>query len=242
VADHYSTLASDTLGDWSVELHSDSPTGAIIETRRFTLTYKARISGLSASDGRNVDSTIAVSASVRNLVSREVTGTTLTYLVWWDGNGDGVYNEGDTYIDTSGTPLPYSADATTHVSAIGTIAPEGAWTEPAPWSMSNTRFPNQGTYIVTATWRDANGTIIDQKSAQFFSVPALGWPLFLLAVGIMGFVAWRRRGTPLDGAALRSDRRSVWSEAAARYWHRVRRAGSLSSLVDADSSAVETNA
>jgi hypothetical protein len=207
VFDQYSTQTSDTVGAWTVELHSDSATGTVIDFHPFTLTFDGRISALSASDGRNVDATIVVAASVDNLVSREITSSTMSYLIWWDGNGNGSYDAGDIAIDASGAPQPYSAEATTHVTAIESVPASGTWTEPAPWSVTNARFPEQGTYSVTATWRDANGTVIDVKTAQFWAIPALGWPLLIVLVATMGVVMWRGRGGPPEEPGERGGRR-----------------------------------
>lgn len=242
--DELGIAASDPIGDWTVELRSEGPTGTVMEALPFRVTYKGVISAVSATDGHNIDAVIAVSATVQNLVDRETTSTTLTYLVWWDGNGDHVYNEGDTYIDSAGTPHPYSSEATTHVTTIATVppaatttsgpsgvgtevpvatsspeptpvpsagasggvgsaaptgSPPGSWTEAAPWTMSNRDFPNQGTYNVTVTWADSSGIAIDTKTAEFYSVPALGWPLFVGLFALAGLVTWGLRG-PLRGS------------------------------------------
>ena len=199
-SDQYSSETSDAVGAWVVELHGDGPDGPLIEARQFTVDFKGEITSVSASDGRNVEATIAVSSAVANETSREITGSVMSYLVWWDDNNNGAYDEGDTYIDASGTPQPYAAPAATHVTPIPSVLASGTWTEPAPWAISNTLFPNQGTYNVTATWHSPSGAAIDRKTAQFFAVPALGWPPFAVLVGAIGCVIWRQRGLSAAGS------------------------------------------
>ncbi|MDZ4180555.1 MAG: hypothetical protein U1E29_15225, partial [Coriobacteriia bacterium] len=66
------------------------------------------------------------------------------------------------------------------------------WTEPAPWQVSNAGFPNQGTYRVSATWTTGSGQVIDTRVTEFYSIPAMGWPLFALALAAGLAFMWRR--------------------------------------------------
>ncbi|MCG2806945.1 MAG: hypothetical protein L6413_01560, partial [Coriobacteriia bacterium] len=66
-------------------------------------------------------------------------------------------------------------------------------TEPTPWTVSNRDFPHQGDYRVTAVWTESSGFEIDRATTEFFSIPALGWPLFGLTFLGGAFVLWRRR-------------------------------------------------
>jgi hypothetical protein len=191
--DLYLSLPTDRVGDWRVELHRDAPDGELLESRPFTLTYKGEITELSATDGANVDETITVSSSGRNDTSQEITGSVQSYLIWWDADGDGAYGPGDTFIDATGAPQPYSAEATTHVTAIASVPASGTWTEPQPWPITNALFPNQGTYNVTATWRSSAAAVIDTKTSEFYAVPTLGWIPLLLMAGFIAYVMWRRR-------------------------------------------------
>ena len=210
VSDAYSSIASDTVGTWTVELHENDADGKLIEARTFGMTFKGEIFALSATDGRNTDATIAVSSAIQNETSQEITASALTYLVWWDDDDDGEFGLGDTFVDASGTAQPYSEVATTHVTAIVSVpassasAPaSGTWTESQPWTMSNHQFPNLGTYNVTAVWQSSTGATIDKKTAQFFSVPTLGWPPLLLLVGTLGVVIWRQGRHVLPGPAAK---------------------------------------
>lgn len=223
-ADQYASQMTDPVGNWTVELREDSNEGPLIDVCDFDLTFKGEIVSLSANDGRNPGAVIAVASAVENETSQEITGSTLSYLMWWDTNGDGAFDAGDTYIDASGTPQPYSVSASTHVSAIdsvpasGSTPASGTWIEPIPWTITNTEFPNQGTYNVTAVWRSDTGAIIDMKTAQFFAIPTLGWPPFALLVGTIGCVLWRRRSVPHGEA-----RRFGWSQFASAVNRRERR-------------------
>jgi hypothetical protein len=158
---------------------------------------------LSASDAANVDDTITVSSTVQNDTSQEITGSVQSYLIWWDADGDGVYGPGDTYIDATGAPQPYSVEATTHVTAIASVPASGTWTEVQPWSITNALFPNQGTYNVTATWRSSSGALIDTKTSEFYAVPTLGWVLVALMAGFIAFVMWRKHPLAAGGEVLR---------------------------------------
>lgn len=193
--DDYTTLESDPIGPhWSVELMSG---GTVLETQWFEVRYKARITALSATDAPNLGQNIAVSSAVINRNTADITNSTMAYLIWWDNDGNGLLSTGDTYITDAGAPATYSGTwpaTPTHTTAIPLVAgSDGTWTEPTPWTISNAQFPNQGTYQVTAVWRDSAGIEIDRKTSQFYSIPTLGWPLFILTTLGAAFMLWRRR-------------------------------------------------
>ena len=98
-------------------------------------------------------------------------------------------------MDESGAPVTYDGTQTpvSHETTGAAVAASGGtWSEDPPWEMSNTHFPNQGTYNVTATWETSTGVLIDEKITQFYSIPAMGWPLFLLALFGGAAFLWRR--------------------------------------------------
>jgi len=191
--DAYPTLQTDATGAWILELHAKN--GALLETTPFTVRWKAAITALSATDAPGVGDTVAVTSSVRNDIGRAIADSTLTYTIWWDTDGNGSFNAGDIWIDGGGAPHVWDgvSAVSTHVTADVDVAGNGTWTEPAPWSVDNHLFPNQGTYRVTEVWRDSGGLAIDTKTAQFYSIPAMGWPLLALTVLLGGAWLWRRR-------------------------------------------------
>lgn len=197
--DDYSSTATDTVGGWTVELRQTSPTGTLLDSQPFALQYKAEITSVEASDAPSVAATLGISSSVANEISREITSSTMTYLVWWDSNGNATYDSGDISIDSTGAPHPYSATATTHITSIASVPASGTWSESTPWLLNNRQFPNQGNYNVTATWRTSTGGIIDVKTTQFYSIPTLGWPLMLVFLAGGGWLMWRRHPWPVAG-------------------------------------------
>jgi hypothetical protein len=198
--DDYDTLATDPTGSWTLALYEAGDTPGVdapVETTLFTVTFDAEITSLSATDASTVGASTTVNCSTVNNNNVAITDSDMTYVIWWDDNGDGVFGTGDTWMDPSGAPQPYSASATmvSHVTTGVAVSAGGTWSDPG-WSMSNTQFPNQGTYNVTATWTDTDGYVIDQATSEFFSIPTLGWPLFLI-VAIVGVAyLWRRAQIP----------------------------------------------
>jgi hypothetical protein len=62
--------------------------------------------------------------------------------------------------------------------------------------VNNQQFPNQGTYYVTAVWKDSMGGSIDTKTTHLYSIPSLGWPIFGALFLIMAAVLSRRLAAP----------------------------------------------
>jgi len=61
------------------------------------------------------------------------------------------------------------------------------------WQFSNP--PSTGTYTISLCWSTGNShnCDIDFKTTQFSSVPTLGWPLTIVAGGLIGLWIWRRK-------------------------------------------------
>ncbi|MDZ4063713.1 MAG: hypothetical protein U1E22_03500, partial [Coriobacteriia bacterium] len=192
--DEYATLQSNPTGNWVVELRASG--GALLETSPFVVRFDATITALSASDAPSVGSQTSITSSVKNNNTVTISDSKMTYVIWWDSNGNGTFDTGDIYINGSGAPVAWDGTSavSTRVTSGITVPGGGTWTEPVPWTMSNTQFPNQGTYNVTATWGTSTGQLIDRKTTQFYSIPALGWPLFGLVVAGAAVLLWRRRG------------------------------------------------
>ncbi|MBU4556438.1 MAG: hypothetical protein KJ747_06165, partial [Actinobacteria bacterium] len=122
-----STLTQPT-GGWRCELYNNSNT--LLETSSFNVRWNAEITALSASDAPTVGSTVAVSSSVRNDNTQVISNSTMTYTIWWDENGDGVFGANDTYIDSAGLPHTWdgSTPISTHATSINTVAAGATWT------------------------------------------------------------------------------------------------------------------
>lgn len=191
--DAYPTLATDPTGAWILELHAKN--GALLETTSFTVKWKASVTALSATDAPGVGDAVSITSSLRNDIGRAITGSTLTYTIWWDTDGDGSFNAGDTWIDSAGAPHVWdgASAVSSHVTSGVSVPGNDTWAEAAPWTVDNRLFPNQGTYRVSEVWRDASGTTIDTKTTQFYSIPAMGWPLLLLTALLGAGWLWRRR-------------------------------------------------
>lgn len=190
--EQYTTRDTDAVGRWTVEVRSSG--GALLDSYPFTVTYEAEITALSATDAPRAGDEVAVTSSVVNHNSVSIANSTMTYVIWWDSNGDGTFSAGDTYIDGIGMPHVWdgAAAVSTHVTAGITVAPGGTWSESTPWTVRNTDFPSQGAYRVTATWTTASGLVIDTATTQFFSIPTLGWLLFAVLIGGAAYAMSRR--------------------------------------------------
>lgn len=198
--DSYDTQVGNALGDsWRVELwrRVNKNSTSLLETSTFKVHDKADITALSATDAPGVGSDVAVTSSVENFIGKPINDSTMTYVIWWDENGDGLFGAGDTWIDGAGAPHTWDGTSAiqTHVTGAIDVTSNGMWTD-AGWTVNNRRFPHQGNYNVTATWRTATGQVIDIKTTQFYSIPALGWPLFALA--FLGALAILGRRLPFD--------------------------------------------
>jgi len=191
--DDYTSLDSDLTGSWILELRDDK--NRLLETNVVTFKWNAEITALSATDAPGVGDEVAVTSSVQNHLTRAIDDSVMTYVIWWDTNGNGLFNAGDTYIDAAGAPHIWDGvtSVTTHVTTGIDVAGGGTWTEPAPWNVDNHLFPNQGTYQVTATWTELSGRVIDTATTEFYSIPALGWPLTAVVAIVGVVVLWRRR-------------------------------------------------
>lgn len=191
--DSYPTKYTDATGGWILELHAKD--GTLLETTPFTVKWKASITALSATDAPGVGDTVAITSSVSNGIDRPIANSTLKYTIWWDTDGGGSFNAGDTWIDASGAPHIWDGvtAVSSHVTTGVNVAANGTWSEQTPWTVSNSQFPAQGTYRVTEAWTDSNGLAIDTKTTQFYSIPVLGWPLFTLASLLGAGWLWYRR-------------------------------------------------
>jgi hypothetical protein len=190
----YSLGTTATVGEWTLVL-LDASDDSEITRSYFDVGYDAEITSLSASDAPSIGDVVLVDADLENGGASAITSSTLTYTIWWDSDGDGVFDAGDLYMDESGTSQTYSGSGSVvshETTGIAVAASGGTWSE-TTWAMSNTGFPNQGTYKITATWTSSTGDLIDVKTSEFYSIPALGWPLAIVAAVVGAAFMWRRR-------------------------------------------------
>ncbi len=63
------------------------------------------------------------------------------------------------------------------------------------WGANNSGFPDVGTYTVRLCWSTGNShnCNIATATTTFYSVPTLGWPLGLMALGLLAVFLWRQR-------------------------------------------------
>ena len=191
--DEYLTLITDEVGWWSVELYSSSD--VLLAAKPLFVNYKAEITELAATDAPSIGDTITVTAEVENLIGKDIDDSYIEYVIWWDSDGSGTFDAGDIYIDDTGHPVTWDGTSTVTVTHTTTnVDVPGKTTENDSWDITNRYFPNEGTYNVTATWYDSTGAIIiDEETTTFYSIPALGWPLFGLTAGGFAWFLWRRR-------------------------------------------------
>ncbi|MHB8705762.1 MAG: COG1470 family protein [Coriobacteriia bacterium] len=200
--DSYPSTDADLAGDWILEMYDDR--GRLLETNVVAFKWKAEITTLTATDAPGVGDEVAVTSSVRNDLTRAIDDSVMTYVIWWDTDGSGSFGTGDTWIDSTGAPHVWDGvtAVSSHITTGIDVAGGGTWTEPVPWTVDNHLFPNQGMYQVTARWTELSGRLIDTATTEFFSIPALGWPLTAL-IAVAGIaLLWRRRDLLVPGGAV----------------------------------------
>lgn len=195
---HYHLLATDQIGEWTVYLmNTDGVT--TLAASKFTVTFDGVITKLIATNADAAGQLIYVDSAVRNNSAATITASSINYYIWWDTNGDEVFDAGDLYILPTGDSTTYSGSGltTTHNTTGVTVGPDGTWDDPQNggqgWSISNEQFPYQGNYKVTATWKTSAGVFIDEKTSTFYSVPTLGFPLLVLLGGGGVYLLYRKR-------------------------------------------------
>lgn len=192
--DSYTLSGSEAVGEWTLIL-LDENNNEITRTN-FTVSYKAFITELVATDAPDLNSLVYVDATLSNESSTAISNSSLNYVIWWDENGNETFDSGDVYIDSNGDPQTYDGTSTvsTHQTTGIDVSAGGTWSETDPgWSISNGNFPYRGTYRVTATWKSSSGLFIDEKTTTFYSVPTLGFVLLLFLGTVCGFLVYRFR-------------------------------------------------
>lgn len=132
---------------------------------------------LTATDGPNPGDTIAVNSTVQ---------------------ADSKTNSSNLYYEIT---APSGTLVATHQTDPGNLNSGQTFSD--SWGADNSGFPDVGTYTVSLCWSTGNSHNCDLASAAtaFYSVPTLGWPLGLLALGMLAVFLWRQRadfgGPPL---------------------------------------------
>ncbi len=172
--DSYVIASTDPVGTWTVEVYRTS-SGALISSTAFDVSYDAAISELYATDAATIGAVTMVTSTEDNSSIATIANSYVDYRIWWDSNSNNVFDNGDIFMLSDGTPSTYSGSgaAISHTTSGITLPPFTSFTDPG-WQMSNASFPNQGTYNLTATWKTSGGSVIDVRTTQFFSVPTVG--------------------------------------------------------------------
>lgn len=188
----YALPAASAVGTWTCVLLNGGNSTEIAR-RTFLVRQRASITALWATDAQSSPTSVTIGCSLQDRSSSGIAGSTLSYLIWWDTDGDGTFDAGDTYIDASGAPVAWNGSGNpVSRSRTGVGVPAGgALTD--TWSLGNAAFPNRGTYRLTAVWTASGGAVLDTRTSSFFSIPSLGWPLTLASLAGAGAWLWRRR-------------------------------------------------
>ncbi len=168
----YDIAPTATTGTWAVTLLDGA--GTPITTTPFHVGYKASMSALSVSGGQTQDSTVTIGATLLNEGAVDLTGTQVTYLVWWDTDGDGSFESGDEYVSETGTLEAYgTGSGVSRRAGALSVAPGAQYTD--TWAFSNRILVEEGTYHLEATWTAADGRALATRSTTFHAVPGGPW-------------------------------------------------------------------
>ncbi|MEN6430053.1 MAG: hypothetical protein ABFC80_04285 [Coriobacteriales bacterium] len=183
VSSSYTLPGPEVVGMWKVVLLDSGNTE--ITRSSFWVGYRATIDSVTVSGGDSIGSTVTVSAPLDNSGAVALTGGTVTHLIWWDADGDAVFDAGDSYVAPDGSWQAYTAGASTHSTTMN--APAGAVTSEPAWGVSNEGFLESGTYTLSTSWVAANGVIVDQATTTFFAVPGKPWLQLTLSENAIDF-------------------------------------------------------
>ena len=163
----YPTLETSPIGTWTVGF-ADTQAGALVASTPFTLTHDAIIALLYAPDAERPNQLVPIESILQNNGTTDITSSSLTYLVWYDVNGDGVFGVGDRYIDTHGQPQVYTSGTVwTHQDTDVTVPASDSLTY--SWTLSNSDFIDWGVYNVDLVWETSDDVWIDEATDIFYS-------------------------------------------------------------------------
>ncbi|MGB4594160.1 MAG: hypothetical protein WBI63_10370 [Coriobacteriia bacterium] len=169
----YNIANNAAVGTWIVTLLDSG--GATITSSSFYVGYRASITSLAAVGGDAVNSTITVSATFENDGFLPLTGTEATYILWWDENGSGSFDDGDGYAATDGSWATFGSGTgySYRSSNLSVSAPNGQTL--TSWDVTNRNLPHDGDYHLSVTWITAGGMLIDTREATFVAIPGGQW-------------------------------------------------------------------
>lgn len=153
------------------------------------------ISSLTASDAPNVGDSVNVNCTLQNTdPSANITGSSIDYFLFVDGNSNNTPDEGEAYITSSGGSGTYTSswETTQQTKQTTAFAVNASSSNSDSWSIANNNFPSTTTYTVYAKWKDSGGSTLDPESTTCYSIPVLGWPLLFLASLFLPFLLVRR--------------------------------------------------
>ncbi len=164
----YTIGSAAPVGQWSVRLIPS--TGSPI-TVPFYVGYKADITALAATGGDMISTPVAVTSTVRNSGGAPLSGTYITYRIWWDADSNGLLSTGDSYVadDGSWAAAGTGTGITKETTSVAVAAGGGTYSD--AWSVSNEDFQESGMYKLTAEWKSSAGVLIDSQTTEFFAVP-----------------------------------------------------------------------
>lgn len=165
---------ADDVGQWTIVLFDSADTEVTRAT--FRTKYRASMSAPDVNGGDTVESTVTATPTLSNDGALPITGT-VTGLIWWDADSDGVFDVGDSWIAPDGSWQAYSVGAETASSAL--TVPAGAIYSPPSWEVSNAEFLETGTYQLTSVW-SSGGVVIDSITVGFYGV--YGRPLLTITL------------------------------------------------------------
>ncbi len=143
-----------------------------------------------SADYPNLGQTITIDSTVKNGTSATISGSTADYVIFIDSDSDNEPDAGETYITNGcGGSGSWSSGNYTHQWSVPDVAVEG--TQSDQWTCDNSNFPENTTYVLWMKWYDG-ATTYDTAYTTFTSVPTLGWYLFIIAIGIVVFIAYKK--------------------------------------------------
>ncbi len=136
--------------------------------------------------------TITVTATAYNNTSANRTGTHIKYIIFIDGDSDGIPDIDETYITAAcAGSAAWASEANFTWEKTGLDVAANSNAEDIQ-SCANNNFPSNTTYTIWAKWHNTGDTIIyATATVTFTSVPTLTELLFMMLIGCAVFLGVR---------------------------------------------------